>query len=320
MFFFKKNNKNLLLFLKIVVGIGLLVFLFKTIDFELFLKNLYQVNIYLIISAGFLAYVGIYVCILRWGLFLNKYKINIKKSTLFSTYLIGSFFNNFLPTSFGGDFYKVITFSKFPKNLIIASIVLERGTGFITLLTINILLMFSFHKMIFSDHRLFIIESIIACLAVAIFSFIFFDIGYLQKIRKLINNNLLNKLFEFIRNLKEGNNSLISPAFAYSFLFFALVVIAQMMYFQAFNTNVSFLYIGLVVTIVQIISILPLSFNSIGITEGLSVFLYMLVGIPAEISLAVALLARFCQILVTLSGGVLYLVNLGLRSTDQSEN
>ncbi|MFA6570611.1 MAG: hypothetical protein WCT77_05180, partial [Bacteroidota bacterium] len=69
---------------------------------------------------------------------------------------------------------------------------------------------------------------------------------------------------------------------------------------------VNFCYILLVSTITQIIGILPISLNSIGVTEGLNVFLFALVGVPLEISFAIALIGRMSLICTSSVGGIFY--------------
>ena len=60
-------------------------------------------------------------------------------------------------------------------------------------------------------------------------------------------------------------------------------------------------------TIVRLISLLPISINSLGITEGLYIVLFGLIGISSVDALTVALLGRVLLMLVSLSGGIVFI-------------
>jgi len=61
----------------------------------------------------------------------------------------------------------------------------------------------------------------------------------------------------------------------------------------------------LIYTVVQLMGILPVSINSLGVSEGAFIILFGLVGISSVDALTVALLGRILLMLVSLSGGVL---------------
>ena len=45
----------------------------------------------------------IWISCAKWGLFLRDRGVRLSQARLFGLYLIGFFFNNFLPSSIGGD-------------------------------------------------------------------------------------------------------------------------------------------------------------------------------------------------------------------------
>ena len=58
---------------------------------------------------------------------------------------------------------------------------------------------------------------------------------------------------------------------------------------------------------ISLLSLIPLSLNSIGITEGAFVVLYGTVGVLPSEALAAALLVRFGMIILSLLGGLFLL-------------
>jgi glycosyltransferase 2 family protein len=97
---------------KTIIAISLLGYLFSQIDWNTFLSAIKNANIFYIITSALMAYLGVYISILKWDIFLKNYGIFISKLKLYSVYSISAFFNNFLPTTIGGDFYRITNLSK----------------------------------------------------------------------------------------------------------------------------------------------------------------------------------------------------------------
>ena len=55
--------------------------------------------------------------------------------------------------------------------------------------------------------------------------------------------------------------------------------------------------------------IMPFTINALGIKEGLTIYLFGLAGVNKELSLSVSLVGRFLTILLSLPGGILFLIN-----------
>jgi glycosyltransferase 2 family protein len=297
-------KKKLIFIIKFLISIGLLSYLFLQIDWSLFLNNLENANIILIIISAFTVYSGMYISILRWDVFLKSYGIKINKLKLYSLYSIGIFFNNFLPTTIGGDVYKFINLSKNfgdKKKEIASSIILERGSGFFTILLINIFLAPFFYKLIILDRRFLFLEMSIL-LGFALILFFIKNHHFLLRIEKLIKKEIslvskFNKLVISLSNIK--NKKSLIYGILYSFLFSFNIAIAIWMLFYALGIEVNIFYILLINTITRIVGIIPISLNSIGIAEGLSVFLYYLIDVPVEFSLPVALIGRVVLVITS---------------------
>jgi len=312
-------KKIFILIAKLLIAIGLLEYLFSKIDWNLFLNALEDANIILIIIPALLIYLSVYISVLRWDVFLKNYGFKINKLKLYSLYSIGAFFNNFLPTTVGGDIYKFINLNKIfgdKKKEIVSSIVFERGSGFFTLFLINIFLAPFFYKLIISDRRFLFLEAA-TFLGFVLILFFIKNYRLLLKIEKLIKKeiSLVNKFSKLIASLFSiKDKKSLSYGIFYSFLFSLEIAVAHYwILFRAFGIGVSPLYVLLISTITQIFGIIPISFNSIGITEGLNVFLFSLIGVPMEISLAVALLSRVSLMITSSLGGIFYFLDKKIK-------
>ena len=299
--------------LRTLVGIGLLWFLFILIDFNQFLETIKNAKIWPLVAVIAIYFSGLYISALRWNNILKYYKILSAKSQLISLYLIGGFFNNFLPTSIGGDTYKYIYMKKKYPTLnkeVLSSIIIERGFGFLTLFIVNIILIFPFMNLVLSKTPFLIIEAII------IFSFLFLMctilckdkmVALLEKVK--IEFTLFQKFKKFIKLLTGINEKkLIVVSFIYSIFFVILCSLSLFLVFHSLGYQINIFYILFVSSIANIFRVLPISLNSIGVTEGLYVFLFWVYGVESEVSLAVAIIARILLMLGSSSGGVAYLL------------
>jgi len=312
-------NKKIKIILKAIITILLLLYIFLKIDWKLFYTNLKNINIIYIIIPALMAYISIYISILKWDIFLKNYGIVISKLKLYSIYSISTFFNNFFPTSFGGDFYKIIYLNKRNrdrKKEILSSIIQERGLGFLSLFLINFLILPFYFKLFLLNKNLLYIEIIIFLFIVFIL-FLIINYTFFIKIKNIFIKKdilIINKFQNLILSIvKIKNKKIIIYGLTYSIIFSIIIAIARYMLFYAFNININFYYILLVSSITQIIGILPISLNSLGVTEGLNIYLYKLVGIPIEISLAVVLIGRISLIITSSIGGLFYIFDKKIK-------
>ena len=93
-----------------------------------------------IIAAGALHIIGLLISAYRWQLLLKAVDVEAPLWPLLRSYLIGGFFNNFLPTRVGGDVYRMIDSKKYSGTLLrpFAVIIVERLTGIYGLILIGV--------------------------------------------------------------------------------------------------------------------------------------------------------------------------------------
>lgn len=309
----ERCKKILSTLLRFGVSLFLLVWLLSMIKWELFWSLLTNANVYCIAIGAFLYFTGIIFSTHRWDLALKRLCIPLEWWAAFRLYLEGSFFGNFLPTSVGGDAYKFLVLNqRYPehKSDIFASMLIERGSGFLVLFIFNLILLPFFFFVVISNFKLFLLEGfVILGLFAIIVTFIFrkFILRLLQRLP--IKIRIYEKFINFIDRLIElHDGALIRGTLFWSILFVLNILLGQILYLKAFGVFVNPLFLLFSITIIYIAGVLPVSLNSIGITEGLSIFLYSFIGISPEVSLAVAFIGRVNLLICNLSGGVVYLV------------
>ncbi len=246
----------------------------------------------------------------KWNLILLHYKIKIPNKYAFNLYWMGSFFNNFLPSSFGGDGYKFHALNKKfenKKGQILSSIILERGIGFLTLIMVMLFFGIFFISKIFSNLLLFLIYfgSITGVLILMIVLTYFSDF----RIKKKFNNYFLNKIIKlFFILISFENKKILIKSIIISLIFVSISIFSTWCYFKAFNYSVSFLLLLFLIPLVHLSELVPFTINSLGIREGLAIYLFYIFGISPELVLSIYLISRVLLTLYSSIGGIIYLI------------
>jgi len=114
-------------------------------DFPTFIDVIKTINVPLLLASTSMHIFGIWISVIRWNILLKTQNVRISQGYLASSFLIGTFFNNLLPTSIGGDIFRTIDISKKAKISVGKSasvIVIERFSGVISAATYAVIALF----------------------------------------------------------------------------------------------------------------------------------------------------------------------------------
>ncbi|MHB1253923.1 MAG: lysylphosphatidylglycerol synthase transmembrane domain-containing protein [Candidatus Humimicrobiaceae bacterium] len=327
----KKKLKNILFTaLRIVISAGILIFLFKT-QFKNFseITDFFRhshVNIRFVVISLIMYWVGISLLVLRWQILLKTQKIKASFGFLLGSYLVGFFFNNFLPTSIGGDVYRIYDTSKLKHSsgMKAASIVLmERTTGIVSsIIYLFFALAIGFVKT--SQVELKVGKWDVSNHLLIILIIVFFAVSILVTLVMLFPDAFrLNKLFRKLKFLHKWEDKLKQVYDTFKsfrkFKLMLLVTIALSLVLQfAFTLNYSFAGMGFGITklsilsyifIVQlcgILSMIPISIGGIGVREGTFVILVGALGGEKNIAAIVSIAILIMILLPGVVGGIIY--------------
>lgn len=97
-------RKSLISIFKITVGLLLMFIIFTKVEWSVFISTIKRINpIYIYINTILFFFPGVWLSVLKWEKLLKIQEINVPFKQLYLYYLIGTFFNNFLPSTVGGD-------------------------------------------------------------------------------------------------------------------------------------------------------------------------------------------------------------------------
>lgn len=303
--------------LKLVIGFTLIFFIFSKIEWNEFLNTLNGINlVFIYIPIILFFFPSMWLSVLKWTKLLSVYNINLPFKDLYLYYLISTFFNNFLPSTVGGDVSRVVYLKKATNKPaeITASIVMERLNGLIALVFLclfSIILNPSFIRNLITIHSILLFFIVLMPLLLAAIVYSFLKFGkvnpYIPKFGILTTLQAkLAQVFNAIYYYRHYQSTLIKTLLL-SIVFILLGIFSNYLYFLSIGIKVPILELVQIYTIVRIIALLPISINSLGITEGLYIVLFGLIGISSVDALTVALLGRVLLMLVSLSGGVVFI-------------
>src|SRR6476469_3316253 len=117
--------------IKIVVSLGLLAVLFSRVDVSRLWGITRQASVAWLTMALLLYFLMILTSAVRWGVLLRAQHVNLPFKYLTNSFLVATFFNNFLPSNIGGDVIRVTDTAKAAgsKTLATTVVLIDRGLG-----------------------------------------------------------------------------------------------------------------------------------------------------------------------------------------------
>lgn len=306
------NINNLQTVITTILTLVLLYFVIKKVGLADLVSTLKQADLYLVLLSLILAPVILATGVIKWKILLDSRNIHVPFWRLYGLYLVGKFFNNFLPSNVGGDLMRAYELGIYTGNgsLAMASIFVERITGFMVLVFMA-LLSFVFHPQIISDVRL-ISAMTFAITVLLLMLWLILDHRPLEMITRRVNFSLIHKFSPRIRKFHASlyeyrtYRRALSFSVLWSFVFMVLAILNVYISAMAFHKPISFIHMFVIVPIILVVSMIPITINGLGLQELTYVLLFSLIGLPGSVGLSTILLIRGKEILFSITGGVIY--------------
>ena len=231
---------------------------------------------------------------------------NIPFKTYYAYTAMGYFFNNLLPTGFGGDAVKSLAFGKNfnQTSQSVSAVLLARIQGLLAMfLCFFIALPFALNKAdIPLSYTLIMTATSLACV-IFILLCLFSDklpipraisnkFAFIAKLQKSLSIYRMHKKQLFLSALDSLWLQLLTFFIAYA-------------YFRAVGIDIDISILVVFTSITIVVSMLPISLNGIGVREGIQVALFSgILGIPAPLILAAGLLGYIPLLFQAAQGAV----------------
>ncbi len=322
-----KNSKRFLsIFFKLVVSSFLLAYILSKVDVALVWFSIKQASLHWLILAFSLHFVGLFLSACRWRLLLNAQGIDASLRALSSSYMVGFFFNTFLPTTVGGDITRAydisrrghlmggsgrLSESQMQKS--VAVILVERSGGIAALLFLAVIASL-FGGRVFarlpSFWLIFSLFGLLLLLAIVILnqSVSGFWLKKMSKVPGVFKlEGKVTALLSAIR-VYRGKRK---PFFMALALSLALQINTVMHYYfigRGLGLDISVVYFFAIVPLVILILLLPISINGIGVRENAYGFFLGQLGVGMTVSIALAWVSFALVLVFAVAGGIIYVL------------
>lgn len=311
----KKILSNLL---KVAISVGGLAYIFWKVPFAEVCGHWTAQALPWILLILFCTVFSMAIQANRWRSLLLEEGKKIKFRTFYAYIALGYFFNNLLPSGFGGDAVKTIAFGKRFGNIAnsVAAVAISRVMGLLAMF----LCFFATLPFVVARYDIPTIYTG-AVSAVALVSVLVIVGGLFSDKIKLPAK--LTARVPFLLKLQDAFS--IYRGYKKAFLLSGLdsiwlqisSIAIHYAYFQAVGVPVDLATITVFMTITITVSMLPISINGIGIREGVNVSLFTgLLGIPADIVLAAALIGYIPMLFQAAQGAFVFAI-IGKRNSAQ---
>lgn len=312
-------KQGMIVLLKLVVSLTLLYIIFRRVDAALVWETLTAIQPVFLVGSLVL-YGSIQVlAAYRWFLLLPEGGMGLAFSRMASLYYIGLFFNQFLPTAIGGDAVKAYYFYRLSGEASkgIASIFMDRYTGFLTLVLIALVSLLLGYSYVQAS----VVPGIILLLAAAFLTFSLFlwvkdlhdwAVRWTRRIGAYGINERVESLYRAVM-LYRGRPQVLIKALTISLLLHGAGILVVYLLSLGLGFSVPIGYFFLFVPLGISISMLPISIAGLGLREGAFVYLFSRADLKPAEALSLSLSWFFVALLVGLIGGIEYARIGGMR-------
>jgi hypothetical protein len=306
------TRKQLFNLLKILVSVGLLVFIFSSIDLPAFLEAVRGANPWWLLAALITMLLGVVIRAWRWQILLDAIGVPVPLGELTNIYFIGFLFNNLLPSGLGGDAMRIIELSRHTEHIsdAVTSVVVDRFLGLSALQAIALLALLTDWQAVSGAVAYFTIAIFLGGLVIGyllINSPLYLKLrSRLGIFRRLTDIKIIGKLAHSFQRYPVGA---LGRAYGVSFLFNFSLIAMNVFIGLGLGATASLVHYAIFVPITSIVLLIPISFAGLGVREETYRRLFTQVGVPGEIAVAMSLLVYVIGNVCTgLIGGIIYLL------------
>lgn len=302
--------------IRLLVTAVLVAFVLSRVDWSEFRSVVGEVRPGLLLLGYALNLVMVALNTWRWQVLVRPLRAVVSLWTLGSYYFVCMFFNNFMPTSIGGDVMRVLDLARHTKDRssAMASIMVERLLGLYALLPIG-LVAFVLLDPELPERRWFLVAE--AGMAAAfLFGTLAIRRRTIRRIEPLLRplapmlekfdaKRKAGRLYDCLDAYKDRKGPVIA-ALLLSVLSRAVWVYGCWVLAESVGIDLRPAHFFLIMPLVEVGRMLPISLAGIGIREGVMLLLLRLFGVTDTESVFLAILIYGIFVFNGLIGGVVY--------------
>jgi uncharacterized protein (TIRG00374 family) len=249
----------------------------------------------------------------RWRTILGNFDIHTPLLQLARITLIGYFFNLFLPSAIGGDFFRAYYLGKREGrglSTTLTTTIIDRTAGVTAMLIIGLIFALSFNIKV--DGYSLLPIFLLVTLAFVMGLIALFHKRMHSKISALLRRFELKELEEKMELVYEGlnrfrfNRTAIFSVIGLSLIIQFLVVVAMWIAALSIGIEAPFHIFLIFIPIINLSMAIPLTINGVGLRESIYYLLFSQIGVSMESAVTLGLLNFAVVAMTSLPGGIVY--------------
>jgi uncharacterized protein (TIRG00374 family) len=306
-------RRGVLVFVKVGVSLALLAYLLSTTDLGALIRRIRSGDMLLLAGAVAIYILTIALATWRWRLLLSAQGYRATMGHLSASYLVATFFNNFLPSNVGGDVIRVRDSSRLTGSTTasLAVVAIDRILGLGALYLLAVL------AYVFGGPT---VRGLAGALpALVALGIVFAVMGYvyvtpgvagkLMSVSRLDASPWIRERFEVAQSavhVYREQVAVVWLAFAASVALQALVVCYYYEVARSLRIALPLSACFLVVPLCTLVQTVPVSFNGWGIRESVFIVYFRQLGLSRDSALAFSLVGAGLIVILSLSGAVVW--------------
>jgi uncharacterized membrane protein YbhN (UPF0104 family) len=249
----------------------------------------------------------------RWDLLLRAQHVTLRYRFLMASYLVATFFNNFLPSNIGGDVIRIADTAKAAgsKTLATTVVLIDRGLGLLGLALMAATGATMMHRLVVGPvgpgvlWAGFGLGAMIATPALLMPESATKLLQPLRVFHQEWVDARIEKLTYALTRFKETPVAL-AGCFTGAVIVQGILVFFYLTIARSMSIPIGFAELAVIVPVSFIVQMIPLSVNGFGVREATFAFYFKGLGLPLESALLVSFAGAALIMLFSLSGGVVY--------------
>jgi len=250
----------------------------------------------------------------RWHVVLAAQGVRVGLWRLTRYYLIGFFFNNFLPSSIGGDVARImqVTRDGCPGALAVSSVFVERLIGFLAMALLAVGSM-GVLAHVFKDLPVLMAGTVLLALGFAGVALVCFErhaaglaAGLLGRIRWRAVGDTLRRVFDTVHAYRAHAGTLWA-VFGISLAYQMVLGLVTFWVMRGTGLAAPFVMVFALMQIASMAGVIPVTLETAGVREGLYVLVLGAMGYDRAVTLAAIVMVRVIGIAGSALGGVAFM-------------
>lgn len=312
-----KSRRWLSNLLKVLVSVGALAWVLSRIPLDEILEAVRGANLWLLLAAYALFNISLAVRAWRWLFLLRGLGSPVSFWRLVALYFVGSFFNTFLPSGFGGDVVRAAEVTRdVEPGTAVGTVIVDRLSGLMVLFVMALAVLPTSAQELPAE----IVWPIAGVAALGLAgSLILLQGGLLRWLSPLLGRLLPARLAEALSPTGSGlvgkvHSAMtgcgwraIAQALGASVVFNAMLVSWWMLSGLALGLDLPLVAFMTFVPILSLSMMVP-SIGGLGVREGVAPLLFSAVGVPEAQAVALSLVVWVLNRGTGIVGGLVYLL------------